>query len=105
MSEQTEDFMVGNYVTIWVLNLVITTYHAGKVYLPKRIRDELALSDGDRMEITLRDGRIIASPLRAEEPDRLLMRLLDKSLERTGKGAAPVAAPWRRRGVYAAQGR
>jgi len=85
--------------------LATATYHSGKLYLPKRIREELGLSDGDRMEVTSRDGKIIASPIRAEDPDRLLIRLLGEPLERTGKGTAPVSPPWRRRDIYAAQRR
>jgi AbrB family looped-hinge helix DNA binding protein len=85
--------------------LATTTYHAGKLYLPKRIREELGLSDGDRVEVTSRDGKIIASPLRAEEPDALLVRLLREPLERTKTNATPVSPPWRRRDIYGDQRR
>lgn len=85
--------------------MATATYHGGKLYLPKRVRQELGLSDGDRMEITSRDGKIIASPIRAEDPEELLIRMLDEPLERTKPIGIPVSPPWRRRDIYGAHRR
>jgi len=84
--------------------LAIATYHSGKLYLPKSIREELKLSDGDRMEVTARGGNIVASPLRTQNPDELLLRWLQESPPRAKGPSTPMKPPWRRREIYARRG-
>jgi AbrB family looped-hinge helix DNA binding protein len=45
---------------------------AGRVVVPKVIRDELGLHGGDEVEVTLRDGRVELEPLPV--PMRLVER-------------------------------
>ncbi len=75
-------------------------YHSGKLYLPKNIREELGLENGDQMEITARHGKIIASPLRGQNPDEVLARFLTQAASRATRVEKPVRPPWRRRDIY-----
>jgi AbrB family looped-hinge helix DNA binding protein len=53
---------------------------AGRIVVPKALRDELSLVGGEMVELTVRDGRLEVEPL--SSPMRL---------ERRGRGAAAVA--------------
>jgi len=104
--EAPEDYYVAYSRANWPSKLSTATYHRGKLYLPKRIREELGLRDGDRMEVTSRDGKLIASPIRRQDPDKFLLRLLeDQEVERAERTGERVAPPWRRRDVYGVEGR
>ena len=57
------------------MNTTIDT--AGRVVIPKSLRDALGLTGGERLEITVRDGTIIIEPKTApitltETPDGLI---------------------------------
>jgi AbrB family looped-hinge helix DNA binding protein len=57
-----------------------TIDRAGRIVVPKALRDELSLVGGETVELTVRDGRLEVEPL--SSPMRL---------ERRGRGAAAVA--------------
>ena len=51
-----------------------TIDHAGRIVVPKPLRDALSLRGGETLELTVRDGRLeaepVATPMRLEErPD------------------------------------
>jgi AbrB family looped-hinge helix DNA binding protein len=56
-----------------------TIDRAGRIVVPKALRDELSLVGGETVELTVRDGRLEVEPL--SSPMRL---------ERRGRGAAAV---------------
>jgi AbrB family looped-hinge helix DNA binding protein len=56
-----------------------TIDRAGRVVVPKALRDELSLVGGETVELTVRDGRLEITPLSAS------MRL-----ESRGRGAAAI---------------
>ncbi len=88
-----------------VRELSTITYHSGKLYLPKSIREELGLADGDQMEVTSRNGKIIACPMKTRNPEELLIRYLRESPKRMKPTGTPISPPWRRRDLYGIQER
>ena len=46
------------------MNAIITIDKAGRLVLPKSIRDALRVGPGDTLEVTREDDRVILSPVR-----------------------------------------
>jgi AbrB family looped-hinge helix DNA binding protein len=64
----------------WYVHAMKTTIdRAGRIVVPKALRDELSLVGGETVELTVRDGRLEVEPL--SSPMRL---------ERRGRGVAAV---------------
>jgi AbrB family looped-hinge helix DNA binding protein len=64
----------------WYVHAMKTTIdRAGRIVVPKPLRDELSLVGGETVELTVRDGRLEVEPLSAS------MRL-----ESRGRGAAAI---------------
>jgi AbrB family looped-hinge helix DNA binding protein len=62
----------------WYVHTMRTTIdRAGRIVVPKPLRDELSLAGGETVELTVRDGRLEVEPVSAS------MRL-----ESRGRGAA-----------------
>jgi AbrB family looped-hinge helix DNA binding protein len=64
----------------------ISIDRAGRVVVPKALRDELRLEGGMLLEIQLRDGRLeiepVATPMRLERRGGRLVATTDKPLPR-----------------------
>jgi len=62
----------------------ITIDKAGRIVVPKTIRDELGLNGGNEVEISLVDGHIeiglIPTPVRLERRDGRLVAVADREL-------------------------
>jgi AbrB family looped-hinge helix DNA binding protein len=58
-----------------------TIDHAGRIVVPKAIREELALYGGQALELTSRDGRIEIevppTPMRLEDHDGVVVAVTD----------------------------
>src|SRR6266700_1304523 len=48
------------------MNATLSMDKAGRIVLPKPVRDELNLSPGDSLELELSDNRIVLRPARAK---------------------------------------
>ncbi|HUF79452.1 MAG TPA: AbrB/MazE/SpoVT family DNA-binding domain-containing protein [Thermoanaerobaculia bacterium] len=63
-----------------------TIDHAGRLIVPKALRDELRLTGGTLLEIRLREGRLelepVATPMRLERRGRRLVATTDEPLHR-----------------------
>lgn len=57
------------------------------------------------MEVTSRNGKNIASPLKTQNPGELLIRYLRESPKRMTPTGTPISPPWRRRDLYGIQER
>jgi AbrB family looped-hinge helix DNA binding protein len=74
------NFTAGQWVRRWYFYAMKTTIdRAGRIVVPKALRDELSLVGGETVELTVRDGRLEVEPVSAS------MRL-----ERRGRGAAAI---------------
>jgi AbrB family looped-hinge helix DNA binding protein len=49
-----------------IMNTTVNMDKAGRIVLPKPVRDELQLSPGDELEMELSDDRIVLRPARAK---------------------------------------
>jgi AbrB family looped-hinge helix DNA binding protein len=58
------------HVTIPLMGFRLSIDKAGRVVLPKAIRDELQLEAGDRLELESSEDRIVLRPLRGSLPLR-----------------------------------
>ena len=62
--------MVNTIVELHTMNTTVTIDRAGRVVLPKTLRDELRLKAGDRLQIGSEGERVTLHPIRSESPLR-----------------------------------
>lgn len=73
---------------------IVTMDRAGRLVLPKLIRDSAGIRPGDRLRIRVRDGHVEIEP--QYEPIRSVERHGMQVMERTGPGEALTAEQVRR---------
>jgi len=59
---------VGETTVEWVMTSNVTLDRAGRVVLPKALRDELHLSPGDTLDITVKGDEVTLRPKRGATP-------------------------------------
>jgi AbrB family looped-hinge helix DNA binding protein len=62
--------MVNAIVELHIMNTTVTIDRAGRVVLPKTLRDELRLEAGDTLQLESEGGRVILRPIRSKSPLR-----------------------------------
>jgi AbrB family looped-hinge helix DNA binding protein len=78
-----------------------TIDHAGRIVVPKALRDELKLEGGTLLEIRVREGRLelepVATPMRLERRGRRLVATTDEPLPRIDADAVRAVVESQRR--------
>lgn len=64
--------------------MVTTIDSAGRIVVPKRLREELGFKPGQRLELSVADGRLEVehptTPIRLEEHDGQLVAVADREM-------------------------
>lgn len=64
--------------------MVTTIDSAGRIVVPKRLREELGFKPGQQLELSVADGRLEvehpATPIRLEERDGQLVAVTDREM-------------------------
>ena len=62
--------MVNGIVKWHIMNTTVTVDRAGRVVLPKTLRDELRLEAGDSLQLESEGERVTLRPIRSKSPLR-----------------------------------